>query len=254
MFSKYFYILNNFFKVWSSDSKFSCRPQVGSFEVWSFEVQSVNSPTELSLSFHMFLFTLTIFQSLKFRFEFQSLSSQKLGCSKFGRSNDPTWGMTALELPESDDPQLRRRPPTSKIQQWYHNIWRSGIFQRSVFRRSNSVFGLSTFRTFRRWVIWRSVIRCWVPLRRWVLFDVQSFNVGSLFGVGSYLTLSHSVFGHSVLGLSVLGHSMFGHSTFSLSAFSRWIFTKCVKIVSQALTVVIAEKSLILTEIWHHAY
>jgi hypothetical protein len=71
-------------------------------------------------------------------------------------------------------------------------------------------------------VFWRSV-----PFGVWS-FGIRSFNVGSLFGVGPYLTLSysvfgHSVFGHSVFGLSVLGHSMFGHSTFSLLTFSRWI-------------------------------
>jgi hypothetical protein len=65
-------------------------------------------------------------------------------------------------------------------------------FQRSVFRRSNSVFS---------------------PIRRSApfgvgSFGVRSFGVGSLFGVGS---------------ISVFAHSMFGHSTSSLSAFSRWI-------------------------------
>jgi hypothetical protein len=70
--------------------------------------------------------------------------------------------------------------------------------------RSNLTFSLSTFNTFRCWIIWRSVIRCWVPIR-----------------VGSDLAFGHSLFGHSVFGLSVLGHSMFGHSTFNVW-FTYW--------------------------------
>ncbi len=133
-----------------------------------------------------------MFLSLKFRFEIPSSSSPSWvvwtsndRTSNDRTSNDPTWGMTT-ELWESEmAPQLKIRPPTWKIHQWYHNICSSRIFRHSVFRRSNSMFGLSTFSTFRRLGIRRSVIWCWVPIRRWVLFGVQSFGVWS-FGVRSF--------------------------------------------------------------------
>ncbi len=54
------------------------------------------------------------------------------------------------------------------------------------------MFGLSTFSTFWRWVIRCSVIRCWVPIWRWVLFGVRSFHVGS-FGVRSFSVGSFDV-------------------------------------------------------------
>jgi hypothetical protein len=73
-------------------------------------------------------------------------------------------------------------------------------------------------------------MRCSV-FQRCVLFDVQSFVVGSPFDVVSDSTFSHSMFihsmfshsmfSHSMFGLSMFGHSMFGHSTYSLLTFSR---------------------------------
>ncbi len=63
-------------------------------------------------------------------------------------------------------------------------------------------------------------IQCLV-FRRCVLFDVQSFDVGSLLDVGSDSTLGHSMFGHLAFSLSVFGHSVFDLSMFSLLAFSR---------------------------------
>ncbi len=130
-----------------------------------------SSPTKLPKCFHIFLSTLTIFQSLKFRFEVQSSSSPKLGRSVITdwTSNDPTWGwwrrlnFEKVRWP----PNLEYDPQPKKIHQWYHNIWSHGIFRRSVFRRSNSVF---------------SPIRRSGPFGVWS-FGVRSFSVGSLFGV-----------------------------------------------------------------------
>ncbi len=160
-----------FFKVWSSDSKlkvvfqvgslpkfscskfsrlkFSCCPQVGSFEVRLFQMSNLRTTTEL-------------------------------------RESDPN-----LEY----DPQLQK----------FNNniiIWSSGIFQRSVFRRSNSMFS---------------------PIRRCVLFDVQSFNVqsfvvGSLFDILSDSTFSHW---HTVIRCWVLWCSVIRCSVIRCSLFRR---------------------------------
>ncbi len=85
-------------------------------------------------------------------------------------------------------------------------VW--NIFRRSVFRRSNSTFSLSTLSSFRRLVIRRSVIRCWVPIRRWVQFGVRSF-VCSVIRCSVILC---SVFRRSVIRCSVIRHSVFRRS------------------------------------------
>ncbi len=88
---------------------------------------------------------------------------------------------------------------------WWVGMRSSGTFRRSVFRRSNSVF---------------SPLRRSVPFGVWS-FGNRSFDVGSLFGLGSNLAFGHSAFGHSASRLSAFGHSAFGHSASRLSAFSR---------------------------------
>jgi hypothetical protein len=185
-----FYILSFYFYGTPCHSKFS--------SWWS-------SSTELPVCFHIFLSTLKIFQSLKFRFKVQSPSSSPSWVVQSWvvrmtqlRDDGRDWTSRKWEM----TPQLRIRPPTWKIRQWCHNIWSSWIFWRSVFRRSNSVFGLSTFSPFRRLVIRRSVIRCWVPIRAWVQFCVRSFGVRS-FGVPSFDVRSFGVRSFGVRSFSV---------------------------------------------------
>ncbi len=66
--------------------------------------------------------------------------------------------------------------------------WNFSAFSLSAFKFG--VQSYSTFSTFRRLVIRHSVIRCWVPVRRWVQFGVRSFGVRSFgvqpFGVQSF--------------------------------------------------------------------
>jgi hypothetical protein len=98
--------------------------------------------------------------------------------------NVPTCGQ-GLNFEEAMTPNLEYDPQLEKIQQWCHNLWSSGIFRRSVFRHSNSVFGLSMLGPIRCSVIQRLVIWCWVPIWCWVRFGVRSFGVRS-FDVGSF--------------------------------------------------------------------
>ncbi len=122
-------------------------------------------------------------------------------------SNDPTWGWQRLNfervrwLPNLEyDPQLEKFINDIIIYEAveFFDVQSFGVQIRCLVFRRSVPFGVGSF-------------------------GIRSFDVGSLFGIGSNSTLSHSVFGHSVFGLSAFGHSKFGHSVFSLSAFSRWI-------------------------------
>ncbi len=151
-----------------------------------------SSPTELPIFFHIFLSTLNIFQSLKFRFEVQSSSFPQVGSLEV-RSNDPTWGWWRLNFENVRwPPQLRIRPPTWKF------------INDVIIYEAVEYFRVQSFSVQIRCLVFRRS----VPFGVWS-FGVQSFDVGSLFGLGSNL-----VFGHSAFGLrgSVFRHSV-GEST-----------------------------------------
>ncbi len=182
-----------------------------------------------------------------FRFEVQSSSSLSWVVRRptFER---PNLGMTTTELRESD-PQLRIRQPTLKIHQWYHNIWSSGIFQRSVFqswgwRRLNFEKVMTPQLRIRPPT---SKIQQWYH-KIWSrgIFGVQSFGVqircSILFDVQYLSALGHLVFGHSMLGpysalgpircsvirCSVIRCSVFRRSVIRRSVIRRPIFRRSV--------------------------
>jgi hypothetical protein len=147
--------------------------QVGSLKVQLFKVQLVNSPTELRMT---------------------ELQTTQLGTTELWK-----W------------PQLR----TTQLQKFNNDIiiWSSGIFQHSVFWRSNPMFS-----PIRCWVSFDIgyflclVFCCWVPIWCCVLFDVQLFDVQSfdvqsfdiqLFDVESFDVQSFDVRSFDVLSFDV---------------------------------------------------
>ncbi len=159
-----------------------------------------SSSTELPVCFHIFLSTLTIFQSLKFRFKVQSSSSPSwVVRSSVVRSFErPNLGMTtATKLRESErwSPNLEYDPQHEKC------INEIIIYEAVEF--FFPAFSLSAFK-----------------------FGVRSFDIQSLSAFG------HSVFGHSVLGpylaLGPIRRSVIRRSVIRRPVFRRSVVRRSV--------------------------